>query len=83
MFAGGGVAFSLPTGSCRFTNNRTQLGVNVGSLSAQLIASCDDLGVDHNHSVVLFEATPAMLTNTVLWAPTVRANGNRFQEPNR
>jgi hypothetical protein len=73
----------LLTGNTAFNNNRTQLGLNYASMSAQLIASCDDLGAGHNYSVVLEELGQLLVTNTLLLATTVRASDNRFQEPVR
>jgi hypothetical protein len=71
----------FPNGNILFSNNQTRLGLDLVSITSQIIATRDDLGFHNNHSEVL--AAPAkdvFKINTMLLAPTLRATNNRFRE---
>jgi hypothetical protein len=73
----------FPSGNILFSNNQTTLDLRAPeinfALSSQFIASLDDVSYVGNQS----ECTSLLdivLSNTVIYAVTVRTNDNRFQE---
>ncbi|HLP41915.1 MAG TPA: carboxypeptidase-like regulatory domain-containing protein, partial [Fibrobacteria bacterium] len=71
----------LPGGQTLVNDNQIQLGFAVNCNSSQLILTLDDLGMDGNQSEV--DQENALVTHTAVLAGTVRASGNRYQEPKR
>lgn len=75
--------FYLPSGTVLFTNNQTTLDLRTEEresvFSSQLIASLDDVAYNSNQ-LTCTSFFDVILTNTSLYAVTVRSNDNRFQE---
>jgi hypothetical protein len=65
-------------GNVMFDNNQTRVLV-AASVAAQMIISLDDVSFSDNQCDVLY--TEGMLINSLVFAPTVRANNNRLKEP--
>ncbi len=78
----------LPSGSVMFSDNQVTLELRGGevsfSLSAQLLASLDDIAYLSNQSecagLIAQQTIDLVLINTILFGYTVRSNDNRFQE---
>ena len=73
----------FPTGKVLFNSNQVTLDLTSAeqsfSLSATLLASLDDIGFSGNQMDCHF-FSDILFTNTALFAPTVRATANRFEE---
>ena len=65
-------------GNVMFDNNQTRVLV-AASFAAQVIISLDDVSFSDNQCDVLY--AEGMLINSLVFAPTVRANNNRLKEP--
>ena len=73
---------ALFPGHTQFGHNRTRLSVNTNSLASQTLMTFDDLSFENNQSEVLTEQKmQTLITNTYLWADTLRAHFNLFDEP--
>jgi len=76
-------ALVLPGGKVMFQDNQTSFDLRQPELrfglSSQMIISLDDISCSGNQSSCSF-FIDILLANTVLFAPTVRTNDNRFQE---
>jgi hypothetical protein len=70
---------SLPGGQVRFSGNQVQLGLGSNCATALQILSADDVGLDGNQGEV--DRDIGLATHAAVWGTTVRAAGNRFQEP--
>ncbi len=69
----------FPNGNILFSNNQTRFGLDLISITSQIIATRDDLGFHNNYSEVL-AIQGVFKINTMLLAPTLRATNNRFRE---
>lgn len=73
----------LPSGNVLFANNQTTLDLRTeevsSTFSSQLIASLDDVAYNSNQSNC-DSLIDVVLTDTALFAPSIRSNNNRFQE---
>ncbi len=73
----------LPSGTVLFVSNQTTLDLRAEevdfTLSSQLIASLDDVALTSNQSECI-SLRDIVLTNTALFAVSIRSNDNRFQE---
>jgi hypothetical protein len=76
-------ALYMPSGNVLFSNNQTTLDLRAPevnfALSSQLIASLDDVSYIGNQSECA-ALVDYVLSNTVIYAVTIRTNDNRFQE---
>jgi hypothetical protein len=70
---------ALPGGQVRFSGNQVQLGLGSNCATALMILSADDVGMDGNQGEV--DRDVGLVTHAAVWGTTVRAGGNRFQEP--
>ncbi len=75
----------LPSGGCLINSNQISLGPDSDAMIALALAVAEDLGFDANQIDALQGGlrigNRTLMMNTLLFAQTVRATGNRFREP--
>ena len=75
----------LPSGGCLINSNQIALGPESGAFIAVALAAGEDLGLDANQ-IDAFQSgrligQRILMLNTLIFAQTIRATGNRFREP--
>lgn len=74
----------LPAGGCLLQANQIALGPQSNALTAVAVAAAEDLGLDANQIDALQQGflvgNQSLMLNTLLFAASIRATGNRFRE---
>ncbi|TCO70105.1 DUF6519 domain-containing protein [Rhodovulum euryhalinum] len=77
----------LPSGGCLIQANQIALGPDSNAFTAVALAAGEDLSLDANQIDALQAGFPvgdlSLMMNTLIFARTIRATGNRFREPLR
>lgn len=77
----------LPSGGYLLQANQITLGPDSSAFSAVALAAGQDLGIDANQVDALQRGLPvgsqALMMNTLVFARSIRATGNRFREQRR
>lgn len=77
----------LPSGGCMIQANQIALGTESNAFTAVALAAGEDLSLDANQIDALqagFQiGDRSLMMNTLIFARTIRATGNRFREPLR
>ncbi len=75
----------LPSGGCMINSNQISLGPDSDAMIALAVAAAEDLGFDANQVDALQSGLTLgnliVMMNTLIFAQTARATGNRFREP--
>ncbi|WP_424929841.1 DUF6519 domain-containing protein [Amaricoccus tamworthensis] len=78
---------NLPSGGCLVNSNQISLGAESEAMIAVALAAAEDLGLDANqiHALHggLVSGDRSFMLNTLVFAGSTRATGNRFREPFR
>jgi hypothetical protein len=73
------VLLKLPTGTTMFSNNQVRMGASQNSMISSAIITLDDLSFNNNQLHVF--SGPNIYLNSFILGYTIRALGNRLQEP--